>query len=300
MSRSKRTARVETPAPKGNWLRDAGGGVRAGWLLAVSLLACALIGGGVRWGLGRGFAALLDAWGVNAATAHRAPAWARWFWRWQGSVATALVSALLLAASAGLRRLWRGTPSGFKFQPRQCLFAALTGLALAAAVLLLGLLPDSLRREAGAPRFSMSLIALGAVSLLAVLAEEAFTKGVLYDGLAPRWGVLWATVVSCAVFFAMNGGYAGNAPCAVNVLLLGLLGCRVYTRYGLWADVGLRWGWSFATVFLLGFGGGEASLLRFYGVSETLLTGGDAGPVYGLYLTIILALALVWLYRKPR
>ena len=64
--------------------------------------------------------------------------------------------------------------------------------------------------------------------------------------------------------------------------------------------MGLRWGWSFATVFLLGFGGGEASLLRFYGVSETLLTGGDAGPVYGLYLTIILALALVWLYRKPR
>lgn len=300
MSRSKRTAQVETPAPQGNWLRDARGGVRAGWLLTVSLLACALIGIGVRWGLGRGFAALFDAWGVNASTAHRAPAWARLFWRWQGSVVTVLVSALLLAASAGLRRLWRGNRP-IAFRTRELLLAALSGLALAATVLLLGLLPDSLRREAGPPRFSPGLLALCAVSLLAVLAEEAFTKRVLYDGLAPRWGRLWATAASCAVFFAMNGGYAGNVPCAINVLLLGLLICRVYERYGLWADVGLRWGWSFATVFLLGFGGGEASLLRFYGVSETLLTGGDAGPVYGLYLTAALAIAvccLEWKHKK--
>ena len=53
--------------------------------------------------------------------------------------------------------------------------------------------------------------------------------------------------------------------------------------------MGFRWGWSFATVFLLGQGGGTHAVYRLLGVSEVLLTGGDAGFVYGLWLTLLLA-----------
>lgn len=299
MSKSKRAVRAaEAPAPQaGNGFRRADGRVRAGWLLAASLLGYALAALALRRGLAALLSALTEAWGVNASTALRAPAWARTLWSWKGSLVTAVVSAALLCLSLGLRRLWGLDGASMRFRGRRLLLATLAGLALAILVLLLGLIPDSLRMEPDAPRLRASLPALCAVSLLAAISEEAFTKGVLFDGLADRWGRPWATVAACAVFFLSNGGMAGNAVSAVNVLLLGLVCCAAHARYGLWSAVGLRWGWSVATVFLMGFGGGEASLMRFYGVSEALLTGGDAGPVYGLYATAALALALAWLER---
>jgi len=42
-------------------------------------------------------------------------------------------------------------------------------------------------------------------------------------------------------------------------------------------------------VFLLGFGGGDTAIYRLYGVSEALLTGGDAGLMHGLWTTMALA-----------
>lgn len=175
---------------------------------------------------------------------------------------------------------------------------AATGLGLAGLVLLMGLIPDSLRMERAAPNFTPALPVLCAVSFLVALAEEAFTKRVLYDGLAPQWGRPWAAVVAVIAFFLMNGSLTGFNLSALNVLLLGALCCAVYARFGLWAAVGLRWAWSVATVFLMGFGGGEASLLRFYSVSEAWLTGGDSGPIYGLWATLAFALALAWVERE--
>ena len=39
----------------------------------------------------------------------------------------------------------------------------------------------------------------------------------------------------------------------------------------------------------MGQGGGDHAVWRLYGVSETLLTGGDAGFAYGLTWTLVLA-----------
>ncbi|MBR1821299.1 MAG: CPBP family intramembrane metalloprotease [Clostridia bacterium] len=301
MSRSKRAARereILAPGEREKWLRTPEGGVRAGWLLAVSLLSYTLVRLAALLGLTPGFAALFRAWGVNSATVARAPGWARLLWRWQGSVVTLTVSAALIAVCRWLRRLWLGKWERQRLEGGRLALFALAGLGMAVIVLLLGLLPDSLRLEMAAPRFSWSLIAVCAVSLLSALAEEAFTKGVLFDGLAPRWGKAWAAAVACAWFFLGNGGYAGTAVSALNVLLMGFLCCVLYARYGLWAAVGLRWGWSFATVFLMGFGGGETAVYRFYGVSETLLTGGDAGPIYGLWTTLLLVGMIGWMERN--
>ena len=38
-----------------------------------------------------------------------------------------------------------------------------------------------------------------------------------------------------------------------------------------------------------GFGGAGASVYRLYGVSEILMTGGDGGPSYGLWTTLLFA-----------
>lgn len=308
MSRSKRAAGGDTaPVPRESvkWYRQTG------WLLAVSLVCCTIVTVGLRLALGAAFTGLFRAWGVDAATVTRAPTWAQLFYRWHGSAVTLVSAIALIGLSMWLRGLWTGSGAlppparrdggdGLRSAARPCTIFALIGLAAAALVLAVSILPDSIRAEWAAPRLAWALPVMLVVAFISTLAEELFTKRVLYDGIASRWGTLWATLVSAAGFFLMAGGYAGNVLSAVNVALLGSLCCLVYARNGLWAGVGLRFGWTAATVFLMGFGGGEASVWRFYGVSEGLLTGGDAGPVYGLYMTILLIIGVVRLAWKKK
>lgn len=303
MSRSKRTAQAATaPAPRQNrtWFVLPEGGLRTVWLLAISLLGYAVVALAVRRGLNAAFAALFRAWGVDAGNAARAPWWAAAIFRWHGSAVTVVVCGALLALSAGFRRLWMPRTARASFEGRALARSALAGLCVAMTVAALCLIPDSMRLEwpLTAPRVTGALPALCAVSLLAALAEEAFLKRVLFDGLRARWGLLWAAGIVCALFFVSNGGYAGNVACAINVLLLGGVCCALYARWGLWAAAGFRWGWSVGTVFVTGFGGGEAAVYRLYGVSETWLTGGDAGPVYGLWTTLLLAGLLACTLRR--
>ena len=98
----------------------------------------------------------------------------------------------------------------------------------------------------------------------------------------------------------LNGGFAGSAVGILNGLLLGWVGCAIYSLDGLWTSVGFTWGWRFAMTCILGFGGGEAAVYRFFGVSEALLTGGDAGLMHGLWTTLLLAGMIVALSLKRR
>lgn len=304
MSRSKRAAQAVTPAPKNGirrWFADEGGAVRGGWLLAVSLvvwLGASLL---ARRGLSAGFAALFRTWGIDASSAARAPGWARLLYAWHGSLITLLASGLLLALAAALRRLWRLPPGRPPFEKGAAARAWLLGTGMAALIAALCLLPDSMRPEwpLSRPRIGAGTAVLWLISLAGALAEEAFTKRVLFDGLRERWGAGWAALCACAAFFVSNGGYAGNALSAVNVALLGLACCAVYARAGLWAAAAFRWGWSAANVLLLGFGGGDYAVYRLYAVSENALTGGDAGFIYGAWTTLMLAALLAWTRRGP-
>lgn len=294
MSRSKREAQVQTDsAPrKGVRLWSTGhGSIRTGWLLAASLFSYALVALATRYGLIRAFAALFDVWRIDPSNVHRAPAWARAVYVWHGSLATLACAALTLLLAGRLRKLWElegaltGAPSAGLWR------GSSTGVLAAIVVVVLCLLPDSLRPEwpLTAPRLGWTLPVMAVISLFSTLAEEAFTKRVLFDGLRRRWGRLWAAALVSAVFWLTGGGPAAGVVGSVNALLLGWVVCALYAGYGLWTAVGFRWGWSVATVFLLGFGGGEASVYRFYGVSEALLTGGDAGIMHGLWTTLLLA-----------
>ncbi|MBR2798463.1 MAG: CPBP family intramembrane metalloprotease [Clostridia bacterium] len=294
MSRSKREAQVQTDsAPrKGVWLWSTGhGSIRTGWLLAASLFSYALVALATRYGLIRAFAALFDVWRIDPSNVRRAPAWARAVYVWHGSLATLACAALTLLLAGRLRKLW-GLEGALTGAPSAGLWrGSSTGVLAAIVVVVLCLLPDSLRPEwpLTAPRLGWTLPVMAVISLFSTLAEEAFTKRVLFDGLRRRWGRLWAAALVSAVFWLTGGGPAAGVVGSVNALLLGWVVCALYAGYGLWTAVGFRWGWSVATVFLLGFGGGEASVYRFYGVSEALLTGGDAGIMHGLWTTLLLA-----------
>lgn len=268
-----------------------------GWLLAASLIAFVAVAVGGRWVLSRGFAALFDFWNINAENAHRAPAWARFIYAWHGSVVTVILSAATLALTVGLRKLWRLKRDGSRFTAKKFILPTMVGISAALFVALISLLPDSSRLAwpLSAPRFSASVVPLCAVNLFATLAGEAFTKRVLYDGVRGRWGDIWAAVVASLAFLVANVAWPINVVSALNVLLVGALCYVVYARFGLWASVGLRWGWGVGVAFLLGFGGGNAAIYRLYGVSETLLTGGDAGPMAGLWATLLICAGIAYL-----
>ena len=302
MSRSRRTARAEqAPAPRGVkalFFREAGG-LRTPWLLLVSLAALALATTALQTGLNAIFDALFRAWNLRADNVMYAPGWARALYAWRGSLIALLSGAALIALCPPLRRLW-GARDVWKDAGSRWYLLALTGFAAALLVALLSLIPDSSRLEwpLSAPRFTAALPLLGAFGLVGVLAEERFVRGVLLDGLAPRWGRAPAIAIACAVFFVLRSGWSGGPVYALNALLLGLCGCLLYERAGLWASALFRWCLEACCAFLLGFGGGDAAVYRLYGVSETLLTGGDRGPLYGLWLSLMLAALALWTARR--
>lgn len=303
MSRIKREAGEQSvPATNQNsniWT-TGNDGIRTGWLLAVSLFGYALVMLSSRYGLIRTFAALFEAWGVDAVNVRRAPAWARFIYVWHGTIATLTFAALTLLLAGWLRKLWRLEGRLFEPPSGRLWKATAVGILGPLIVAALCLIPDSMRLEwpLTAPRFSWTLPVMVIVSLVSTMAEEAFTKRVLYDGLRVRWNRFWATAVVCAVFL-LGSGFGGSVVGAVNTLLLGAVVCVLYARYGFWTSVGFRWGWSMANVFLLGFGGGDAAVYRLYGVSEALMTGGDAGLMHGLWaILLLLATGIVLIWRR--
>ena len=303
MSRSKRIERDSTafaPMKTGSLWTSENGRVRTGWLTAVSLLGFALTSVVLRRGLQTGFAVLFDSWNINSDNAWRAPAWAATLFRWQGALTDITISCALLFLCRWLRRLWRF--SGQQPRPaRGFLRAALTGFGAVLIIAALCLIPDSMRLDwpIAAPRLTSDFPVLCVVALVVTLAEEAFSKRVLYSGLRERRGRTVAAAAVCILFFLSNGGFAGSMVSGINVVLLGWACCLIYEHYGLWAVTGFRWGWSVANTFLLGFGGGRSSVYRLYGVSENLLTGGDAGPMYGVWTTMLLAGLIGWAMREP-
>ena len=302
MSRSKRAAQGNaSPAPIQREKPIGGSSKKAqtAALLAMSLLCYAIVALAMRWGLGRGFAALFEVWNLNMQNARRAPAWARLLYVWQGSVVSLAVSAAILALGRWLRRLW-GSAGSARFAWRGSGGAALIGLAGAILVAALCLIPDSMRLywPLTAPKLSLAALWLCAISFAAVTAQASFAMRVMYDGVLPRWGRGWAAAVASLTLFLSNGGWRGGPVGALNAVLMGLMCAVAYDGFGLWTTVGFMWSWSTAVNVLFGFGAGETAVYRLYSVSEALLTGGDAGFDCGLWTTLLLTAGTAWLFWR--
>ena len=281
MSKSKRIIQDVPPKPRRHLLQNDL------FALLAAVAGYFAVTVAVRLGLGKLLGALFEAWNLRPDTVARAPGWARALYGWQGSVVTLVVDIAAVLYAAGVCKARLPRPDVRKCVP---LWAAGTALALLPAALFL--VTDSLRLlwPLSRPHITPGLLPLWALTLLTALAEELFTKGVVYDRVKRRWGRIWAVTASTIMFFLINGGYSGTWISAVNVALMGVFCALCHDRLGLWAPVGFRWGWAFADVFLLGQGGGDNAVYKLYGVSEALLTGGDAGLVYGLWVTAALAL----------
>ena len=283
----------DPPAPQG-FFRRAGG------RLTLALAGYGLIAGGVPLALGAAFRALFQMWNLNPDTVSRAPAWARALYTWHGSLITLMASLLTLCLCAALRRERPARP-----RLHSLLVSQLGGMSVALGLAALFLMADSLRPDwpLSRPHITGALVALWLLTGIGVAAEEWYNRHVIYEIIRERWGVLPAVTGSVIVYFLFTGGLAGNVVSGVNVALMGLACVLMYRRCGLWVPVGFRWGWSFSSLFLLGQGGGGHAVYRLYGVSEGLLTGGDAGFVYGLGLTAALAGLVLWLVfgrqKKP-
>ena len=270
-------------------------GPRAGWMLALSWIACAAISLGLYLGLAALFDALFLAWGVNAGNVGRAPRWAQWLFGGLDGVISLAISLALIALSAALRRLWlrKGWKRGWP--DRAAALALLAGLATTILPVALYLLADSLRLSRVVHLSAMTPVWLIG-SFFILLGEETFTRRVIQDGVADRWGSAWAVVLSTLTMFAMNRGWNGNAAGIVNVLLLGVLAAMLHQMHGFWAALGLRFGWSMGTGLVFGRSG--TAILRPFGVSENWLTGGDGGLIFGWGETLVLLVALLWLGRR--
>lgn len=296
----KNKKEMNAPKPAGIAFIGETGRLRTGWMLALVLVVFYGIRLAMRMGLNAGFASLFAAWGVNASTVFRAPRWAQVFFAWHGSVITVIISICMLVVSIVLRKIW--------LKERLCAGKAsrggmllLIGAAFSVISAVLFLIMDSMRLEWPLirPNLSFSQPILLLILMLSAISEEAFNKKVLFDGVKTGRGNAAAIAVSTIVFFLDSAGYAGNGLSAVNVLLMGILCCCIYMRYGMLASAGFRCGCSFGASMLMGFGSSAAnSVYRVYHVSDGWFTGGAGGPVYGLWQTIALLAALMLMNRN--
>ena len=291
-------------APSTEPRRENGGTVRALCRLGLAVVMYALLAVAVPLALWAAFQALFGAWNLSAETVSRAPGWARLIYRWHGGLITLLSDLLIIALCRRMNPVRPEKPDGGKIA-RGWLAGA--GMALLPAAVFLA--SDSLRLSwpLSRPHVTVALAAMWLLNGLGAAAEAFFLLHVLYDAIRERWGHAAALAGAALAGFAFIGGLGGGAIAAVNVLLMYAVYGLMYRSGGLWLPLSFRWGWGFASAFLLGQGGGEGSVYRLYGVSEGLLTGGDAGFVNGLCLTAILVGWLAFLvarggfrFRRPR
>ena len=190
------------------------------------------------------------------------------------------------------------------------------GLALLAALGATGLVEGSVALEASSLSAREAVFWVGWMALFCVAAtwEEVLFRGygLLWAGrsleralgvLSARGGLALSTrlakglghapvvFLSCLFFSLVHLGNPGNAGLfpVVNTMLAGLwLVISVYRTRGLWAAIGMHWGWNATMGLVLGVPvsgmGNEESGMSLPGLLQTTLSGPDwyTGAAYGL------------------
>ena len=130
--------------------------------------------------------------------------------------------------------------------------------------------------------------------------EEIVTRGLLFQSVGARHGLIVAVIISAAVFTLLHG--MNDNPSAVffiNLALYSVFACFYALREAsLWGICGHHAMWNFTQGNLFGFAVsgsqfGEDRLMQFSETGPDLITGGATGPEGGLVTTIILAISMV-------
>lgn len=282
------------PAAFKNTFIASDGKLRAVWRLMLAMLAWYALYALAAMGVSRLMFSLFESWGVTSANLYLTPAWVQYLVSYQAQLFH--VAAALPAALAGwllarpLRRRRPGVSAGYTAA------AAVMGFfgSITAAMLLSMVFrrADSMRATSAQAVFSVDVLIMLAVYLIAALAEGQLALGYIRETVLERGGRTLSYIAAAVMFCAMTG-FASGVLGVVNTLLLALTLCRIAEKAGVWAAVGVRAGWLWAVNSLAGFPGGGVSVQTLYPVSENLLTGGDAGIMSGLAVTLVCG-AILW------
>ncbi len=270
------------------------GKLRAVWRLMLTMLAWYALYALSAVGVSNLLIRLFESWGVTSANLSLTPAWVQYLVSYQTQLFH--VTAALPAALGGwlltlpMRRARPGLSIGHTVAATALGFFG--SIAVATLLSTLFQLTDSMRATSTQAVFSVDILLMLAVYLIAAMAEGQLALGYIREMTLERSGRTFSYAAATAMFCAMNG-FASGAPGVINTLLLALTLCRIAEKAGVWAAVGVRAGWLWAVNSLAGFPGGGVSLQTLYPVSENLLTGGDAGPMSGLAVTLVCA-AILW------
>ena len=255
------------------------GELKFGWRLAFGVACYMLAFYGVIWGLGAGFGALFAAWGLTNANLAYAPVWARQIVFWHTDFTYMLAYALSLLAAVTFAKVPAKALDGKIIRT-----GALAGAGLGAVLTLVAFALDSMRLEwpLGEPSFSPYHISALAVLLLGSFSGEALSKRLVFGPVRMRFGRFAGFAAVAALSVALSGAWT-KPTALVSAALMGITGCALYERGGLFASAAMAAGWTAWTTWLFAWPNGNAvSVYRMYMVSDPWLTGGNAGANAGL------------------
>lgn len=222
-------------------------------------------------------------------------------------IAALIVSALLVRQGTSRWETlgWRGVRHGLSWFGK----GAALGLGMAMAALMLAVWGGTARivvSGGAVVGYAVAALRVGAVLLVAALAEELLFRGYPLARLAKAIGRVGASIVLGLVFVLLH---AGNP----NVTRLGLtniglaslvLSAAFFTPGGLPLAWGLHFGWNGglglgadAPVSGLSF---DLPVLDFVTGGPSWFTGGAFGPEGGLVATVVMSLTLRLLWRRIR
>lgn len=128
--------------------------------------------------------------------------------------------------------------------------------------------------------------------------EELVTRGVLFQSIGIRYGLVAALLTSSLFFAVMHGMNPNTTPLFfINLILYSLFVCFYCLREAsLWGACGYHAIWNFAQGDIFGFSVsgmqlGSDKLMTVTPTGPQLFTGGATGPEGGLATTIVLALS---------
>lgn len=188
----------------------------------------------------------------------------------------------------------------------QYLKGILVGVAAFGAAYLLCLVTGSVRWEGMSANLAPAYIVfyLGGY-MIQGMAEEVICRGYLLVSVSRKYSVMFASVVSSFVFMLLHFANDGmTVLSAVNLFLFGMFMAFLFVESGnIWVVGAVHSIWNFMEGNVLGVQvSGLQKQTSIFVTSciggRSLIHGGKFGMEGGLAVTLVLVVALVWLYRR--